>query len=47
MDMKNFINFCKAGNPISGENKELHDLLVQSSYEAQKDNNEIKYILLF
>ncbi|HDR4604255.1 MULTISPECIES: sugar O-acetyltransferase [Bacillus] len=36
MDMKDFINFCKEGNPISGENKELHDLLVQCSYEAQQ-----------
>lgn len=36
MDMKDFIIFCKAGNPISGEDKELHDLLVQCSYEAQK-----------
>ncbi|AZJ21123.1 MULTISPECIES: sugar O-acetyltransferase [Bacillus] len=36
MDMKDFINFCKAGKPISGEDKELHDLLVQCSYEAQK-----------
>lgn len=36
MNMKDFINFCKAGKPISGEDKELHDLLVQCSYEAQK-----------
>ncbi|AKR10009.1 hypothetical protein ICM_02299 [Bacillus cereus BAG1X2-3] len=36
MDIKDFINFCKEGNPISGEDKELHELLVQCSYEAQK-----------
>lgn len=36
MDMKEFINFCKQGNSISGEDKELHRLLSQCSYEAQK-----------
>ncbi|MFD1176450.1 sugar O-acetyltransferase [Paenibacillus puldeungensis] len=36
MDMKDFIDFCKNGNPISGEDKELHQLLTQCSYEAQK-----------
>ena len=36
MDMKNFIDFCRKGNPISGEDKELHRLLTQCSYEAQK-----------
>jgi acetyltransferase-like isoleucine patch superfamily enzyme len=36
MDMKDFIDFCKKGNPISGEDKELHGLLKQCSYEAQK-----------
>ena len=36
MDMKDFIDFCKKGNPISGEDKELHGLLTQCSYEAQK-----------
>jgi acetyltransferase-like isoleucine patch superfamily enzyme len=36
MDMKEFIDFCKKGNPISGEDKELHGLLTQCSYEAQK-----------
>ena len=36
MDMKDFIEFCKEGNPISGEDKELHELLTQCSFEAQK-----------
>ena len=36
MDMNDFIDFCKKGNPISGEDKELHGLLTQCSYEAQK-----------
>ncbi|MDZ5610832.1 sugar O-acetyltransferase [Bacillus pseudomycoides] len=36
MDMKEFIDFCKKGNSISGEDKELHELLTQCSYEAQK-----------
>jgi|SRR5690625_62673 len=34
MDMNEFIYFCKQGNPISGEDKELHELLTQNSYEA-------------
>jgi acetyltransferase-like isoleucine patch superfamily enzyme len=36
MDMKEFIDFCKKGNSISGEDKELHGLLTQCSYEAQR-----------
>jgi len=36
MNMKEFIDFCKNGNPISGEDKELHGLLAQCSYEAQR-----------
>jgi acetyltransferase-like isoleucine patch superfamily enzyme len=36
MDMRDFIDFCKKGNPISGEDKELHGLLKQCSYEAQR-----------
>lgn len=36
MNMREFIDFCKKGNPISGEDKELHRLLTQCSYEAQK-----------
>ncbi|MBA9028249.1 hypothetical protein HNP81_003569 [Peribacillus huizhouensis] len=35
MDMKDFIVFCKSGNPISGEDKELHVLLTQCSFEIQ------------
>lgn len=34
--MNEFLEFCKNGNPISGEDKELHGLLIQCSYEAQK-----------
>lgn len=41
MDMKEFIDFCKSGNPISGEDKELHGLLVQCSFEAQKITMEL------
>lgn len=36
MEMQKFIDFCKAGNPISSTDKELHRLLVQSSFQAQK-----------
>lgn len=36
MDMKDFIDFCKNRNPISGEDKELHGLLTECSYEAQR-----------
>ena len=36
MDMNDFIDFCKEGNPISGEDKKLHGLLTQRSYEALK-----------
>ncbi|AOZ92934.1 sugar O-acetyltransferase [Paenibacillus crassostreae] len=41
MDMKDFIDFCKKGNPISGEDKELHGLLTQCSYQAQKTTMEL------
>ncbi|WP_342507830.1 sugar O-acetyltransferase [Sporosarcina sp. FSL K6-2383] len=34
MNMDDFIEFCKQGNPITGEDKELHGLLIQNSYEA-------------
>jgi acetyltransferase-like isoleucine patch superfamily enzyme len=37
MDMKDFLDFCKNGNPISGEDQVLHGLLVQCSNEAQKN----------
>ncbi|MDO7906142.1 DapH/DapD/GlmU-related protein [Paenibacillus sp. JX-17] len=36
MDMNEFIDFCRQGNPISAEDTELHGLLIQCSYEAQK-----------
>lgn len=36
MKMEEFIDFCKAGNPIRGEDTDLHGLLVKCSYEAQK-----------
>src|SRR5690625_859263 len=36
MDMKEFINFCKEGHPIPGDHGELHGLLTQVSFEAQK-----------
>ena len=36
MDMKEFIDFCKQGNPISGEDTVLHGLLIQCSYQAQR-----------
>ncbi|SFM57507.1 Acetyltransferase (isoleucine patch superfamily) [Paenibacillus sp. 1_12] len=41
MNMKDFIDFCKKGNPISGEDKELHGLLTQCSYQAQKITMEL------
>lgn len=41
MNMKEFIDFCKNGNPISGEDKELHGLLTQCSYEAQRITMEL------
>ena len=34
MNMNDFIDFCREGHPISGEDKELHGLLTQNSYEA-------------
>jgi len=36
MDIQDFIDLCKEGKPISGEDRELHGLLTQCSYEAQK-----------
>lgn len=41
MDMKDFIVFCKEGNPISSEDKELHGLLTQCSFQAQKITMEL------
>lgn len=40
-DMNDFIDFCKQGNSISGEDKELHGLLTQCSYQAQKITMEL------
>lgn len=41
MNMEEFITYCKEGNPISGEDKELHGLLTQCSFEAQKITMEL------
>ncbi|PFG03418.1 sugar O-acetyltransferase [Bacillus sp. es.034] len=41
MNMEEFLTFCKEGNPISGEDKELHGLLTQCSYEAQRITMEL------
>ncbi|RBP89949.1 succinyltransferase-like protein [Cytobacillus firmus] len=41
MNMEDFIDFCRKGNPISGEDKELHGLLIQCSYEAQRITMEL------
>lgn len=41
MNMKEFIEFCRAGNPISGEDKHLHGLLVDCSFEAQRLTMEL------
>lgn len=41
MAIKEFIDFCKKGNSISGEDKELHGLLTQCSYQAQKITMEL------
>ncbi|MEQ2528422.1 DapH/DapD/GlmU-related protein [Bacillaceae bacterium CLA-AA-H227] len=41
MDAKAFVDFCKSGNPIRGEDKELHGLLSQCSYEAQRITMEL------
>jgi acetyltransferase-like isoleucine patch superfamily enzyme len=41
MEMKEFIDFCKKGNSISGEDKELYGLLTQCSYQAQKITMEL------
>lgn len=41
MDKKEFIAFCKAGNPIAGEDQELHHLLTECSREAIKITTEL------
>lgn len=39
--MKEFIEFCRQGNSIRGEDTELHGLLTQHSFEAQKVTMEL------
>lgn len=41
MNIKEFIEFCKEGKPISEEDKELHGLLTQCSFEAQRITMEL------
>ncbi|PAV28216.1 acetyltransferase [Virgibacillus profundi] len=41
MNMEEFIAYCKAGNPIAGEDKELHGLLTQCSFKAQRITMEL------
>lgn len=41
MNMEEFITYCKEGNPIPGEDKELHGLLTECSFEAQKITMEL------
>lgn len=41
MNMNEFIEFCRQGNPISGDDTELHGLLVQCSFDAQKVTMEL------
>lgn len=40
-NMEEFIDHCKAGNPIPGEDKELHGFLTERSFEAQKITMEL------
>lgn len=41
MNMEEFIEYCREGNPIKGEDKELHSLLTTCSYEAQRITMEL------
>ncbi|OXS64552.1 succinyltransferase-like protein [Bacillus sp. V-88] len=41
MNMEEFLAFCREGNPISGDDEELHGLLTQCSYEAQRITMEL------
>ncbi len=41
MNMEQFIEYCREGNAISGEDKELHGLLTTCSYEAQRITMEL------
>ncbi|WP_414811619.1 DapH/DapD/GlmU-related protein [Rossellomorea marisflavi] len=34
--MDEFIEYCRAGHPIAGEDKELHGMLTDCSFEAQR-----------
>lgn len=36
MNKPDFINFCRAGNPIRAEETDLHDLLIECAFDAQK-----------
>ncbi|KMK95201.1 DapH/DapD/GlmU-related protein [Rossellomorea marisflavi] len=36
MNMDEFIEYCRAGHPIAGEDKELHGMLTDCSFEAQR-----------
>lgn len=41
MNMEEFVKFCRDGNPIQGGNKELHGLLTECSFEAQRITMEL------
>lgn len=41
MDKAAFIQFCREGNPIAGEDTELHQLLVECSFDAQRITMEL------
>jgi acetyltransferase-like isoleucine patch superfamily enzyme len=36
MNMDEFIEYCREGHPIAGEDKELHGMLTDCSFEAQR-----------
>lgn len=36
MNMDEFIEYCRAGHPIAGEDKVLHGMLTDCSFEAQR-----------
>ncbi|MGG4547681.1 DapH/DapD/GlmU-related protein [Rossellomorea marisflavi] len=36
MNMDEFIEYCRAGHPIAGEDKALHGMLTDCSFEAQR-----------
>lgn len=41
MNMEQFIKYCREGNAISGEDRELHGFLTTCSYEAQRITMEL------